>query len=83
MICLGIESTAHTLGLGVIDGKRVVENLSATYTTTSGGMIPSKVSDFLVAELPGLLKWQDNRDSFQRLKLILDKERDGRQVKTD
>ncbi len=55
MICLGIESTAHTLGLGVIDGKKVVENISATFTTTTGGMIPSKVSDFLVENLPILL----------------------------
>jgi glycoprotease/Kae1 family metallohydrolase len=56
MICLGIESTAHTLGLGVVDEKRVIENIKVTYTTKTGGIIPGKAADFLVEQLPGLLE---------------------------
>jgi glycoprotease/Kae1 family metallohydrolase len=56
MICLGIESTAHTLGLGVVDSKSIKENLRLSYTTQQGGIIPSKAADFLVASVPELLK---------------------------
>ena len=56
MICLGIESTAHTIGLGVVSEKKVIENIKATFTTKSGGMIPYKVADFLVEEAPKLLE---------------------------
>ncbi|RLE42310.1 UGMP family protein [Candidatus Woesearchaeota archaeon] len=55
MLCLGIESTAHTLGLGVVTERRVLENIKVSYTTTQGGIIPSRASDYLVAELPKLL----------------------------
>ncbi len=54
MKCLGIESTAHTLGLGVVTEKKVLENIKVSYTTKEGGMIPSKTADFLVAQLPDL-----------------------------
>jgi N6-L-threonylcarbamoyladenine synthase len=40
MICLGIESTAHTFGIGIVNNKKVLANVKAAYTTKSGGIIP-------------------------------------------
>lgn len=47
MIVLGIESTAHTFGVSVIDGgkRKILSNVIDGFTTKSGGMIPSKVAD--------------------------------------
>lgn len=43
MICLGIESTAHTFGVGIVDNRsRVLANEKATFTTESGGIRPYK-----------------------------------------
>lgn len=43
--CLGIESTAHTFGVGIVtfDGK-VLANVKDTFTTETGGLIPSDVA---------------------------------------
>ncbi len=43
--CLGIESTAHTFGCGIVtfDGK-VLANVKDTFTTETGGLIPSDVA---------------------------------------
>ncbi|MAH03165.1 UGMP family protein [Candidatus Pacearchaeota archaeon] len=40
MICLGIESTAHTFGIGIVKDGKVLSNIKRTYTTESGGIIP-------------------------------------------
>ncbi len=46
MICLGIESTAHTFGIGIVDEKgKVLANVKDAYTTESGGIIPTEASD--------------------------------------
>ena len=46
MICLGIESTAHTFGAGIMNEKgKVLANAKKMYTTETGGMIPSKSAD--------------------------------------
>ena len=46
MICLGIESTAHTFGVGIMDDKgKVYANVKDMYTTKTGGMIPAKSAD--------------------------------------
>jgi len=37
---LGIESTAHTFGVGVADNGRILANVKDSYTTKSGGIIP-------------------------------------------
>ncbi|MBS3097608.1 bifunctional N(6)-L-threonylcarbamoyladenine synthase/serine/threonine protein kinase [Candidatus Woesearchaeota archaeon] len=43
MICLGIESTAHTFGAGIIDDKgKTLANVKDSYTTVSGGIHPSE-----------------------------------------
>ena len=41
MICLGIESTAHTFGIGVVDGKKVLANSRDAYKAETGGIIPA------------------------------------------
>jgi len=41
MICLGIESTAHTFGCGVVDDKgKVYANVKDAYATEKGGINP-------------------------------------------
>lgn len=43
-ICLGIESTAHTFGVGICDEKgKCLANVKHAHTTTSGGMIPREL----------------------------------------
>ncbi len=51
MICLGIESTAHTFGVGIVDDRgRVMANVLSPVTTKSGGIIPSHAADHHVEE---------------------------------
>jgi N6-L-threonylcarbamoyladenine synthase len=40
MIIVGIESTAHTFGVGVVDKGKILANVKDSYTTESGGIIP-------------------------------------------
>ncbi|RMD57982.1 N(6)-L-threonylcarbamoyladenine synthase Kae1 [Candidatus Woesearchaeota archaeon] len=44
-LCLGIESTAHTFGVGIVsfDG-RILANSKDQFTTTKGGMVPNDVA---------------------------------------
>ena len=45
MICLGIESTAHTFGASVVSGKKeIMSDVREVYTTEKGGMIPVEVA---------------------------------------
>jgi universal protein Kae1 len=42
MICLAIESTAHTFGVAILDAKgNVLANVSDTYKTEKGGIVPA------------------------------------------
>lgn len=43
VIVLGIESTAHTFGVAVIDDGNVLSNVKDSFTTEKGGMIPLEV----------------------------------------
>ena len=47
MLCLGIESTAHTLGIGIVDsdGFKVLANEKETFTTNEGGIRPIKAAE--------------------------------------
>tara|TARA_Y100000310_G_C20704099_1_gene833167 strand:- start:21009 stop:21986 length:978 start_codon:yes stop_codon:yes gene_type:complete len=46
MYCLGIESTAHTFGVGVVDGKgNVLANVKSSYVTEKGGINPSEAKE--------------------------------------
>ena len=40
MIILGIESTAHTFGIGFVKEGKVIANVKDAYTTVKGGIIP-------------------------------------------
>ena len=44
MIVLGIESTAHTFGIGVVKDGKIIANVKNTYTTQSGGIIPKEAA---------------------------------------
>lgn len=42
MICLGIESTAHTFGCGIADSRgKILANAKGSFTTEKGGINPS------------------------------------------
>ncbi len=46
MICLGIESTAHTFGVAIVDENcRILANEKHTHTTESGGLIPRELAN--------------------------------------
>lgn len=41
-IVLGIESTAHTFGVGIVKNGKILANVKQTYTTEKGGIIPAE-----------------------------------------
>jgi len=43
-IILGIESTAHTFGIGVVQNGKVLSNVKDSFTTEKGGLIPVDVA---------------------------------------
>jgi glycoprotease/Kae1 family metallohydrolase len=45
MLTMGIESSAHTFGVGIVDDGRVLANEKMVYDVGSRGMIPSKVAE--------------------------------------
>jgi N6-L-threonylcarbamoyladenine synthase len=40
VLILGIESTAHTFGVGVVKNGKILANVKRSYTTEKGGIIP-------------------------------------------
>ena len=44
MKCLGIESTAHTFAIGIIDKKKILADVRDMYTTSEGGIIPAEAA---------------------------------------
>ncbi len=43
--CLGIESTAHTFGIGIVSfDSRILANSKDSFTTEKGGLIPNEVA---------------------------------------
>ncbi|MEM4187950.1 MAG: bifunctional N(6)-L-threonylcarbamoyladenine synthase/serine/threonine protein kinase [Candidatus Hadarchaeum sp.] len=50
MICLGIEGTAHTFGMGIVDSAgRVLANTTKTYFPEKGGIHPREAAQFHAA----------------------------------
>lgn len=45
MITLGIESTAHTLGIGIVKDGKVISNEMDTYRPKNEGILPRKAAD--------------------------------------
>ncbi len=56
MKVLGIESSAHTLGVGVWDGRKIAANEKAFYKPKKGGIHPRKAADFLAENAGSVLK---------------------------
>jgi N6-L-threonylcarbamoyladenine synthase len=44
MIGLGVECTAHTLGIGIVKDSQIIANEKDSYTTSEGGIIPMDAS---------------------------------------
>ena len=43
-IILGIESTAHTFGIGIVKNEKILSNAKHSYTTETGGIIPTEAA---------------------------------------
>ncbi len=57
MICLGIESTAHTFGIGIVNDKgTVLANQRSMYTTEKGGIHPIKATNHHILLCDKLIK---------------------------
>ena len=57
MKILGIESTAHTLGIGIFDSRKgVLSNSRARYQPHGGGILPRDAADHHALNFPSLLK---------------------------
>ncbi|MGC8699506.1 MAG: KEOPS complex N(6)-L-threonylcarbamoyladenine synthase Kae1 [Candidatus Micrarchaeia archaeon] len=46
MLVIGIESSAHTFGVGIVDNGKILANERSSYNVGKGGMIPAKVAEF-------------------------------------
>ncbi len=46
MLVIGIESSAHTFGVGVVSHGRILANEKAMYDVGARGMVPAKVAEF-------------------------------------
>ncbi|MCK4883230.1 MAG: UGMP family protein, partial [Candidatus Diapherotrites archaeon] len=56
MICLGIEGTAHTLGLSLVDDSgNILCEKKKTYTTKTGGIHPREAAQMISASFGDLL----------------------------
>ncbi len=56
IICLGIESTAHTFGASVMRDKAILSNVKKSFTSLEGGMVPHKVSDHHVEHCASIIQ---------------------------
>ncbi|AHF81166.1 bifunctional N(6)-L-threonylcarbamoyladenine synthase/serine/threonine protein kinase [Thermococcus paralvinellae] len=56
MIALGIEGTAHTLGIGIVTEKKVLANVFDTLTTEKGGIHPKEAAEHHAKLMKPLLK---------------------------
>ena len=59
MLCLGIESTAHTVGVGVArqqDKTEILANVNSSYSPSIGGIHPREAAEHHVKALPELME---------------------------
>lgn len=56
MAVLGIESTAHTFGVGICDNGKIIANQKSMYPIKDNGMIPIKVAQFHIANKEKVIK---------------------------
>jgi N6-L-threonylcarbamoyladenine synthase len=56
ILCLGVESTAHTFGIGIVDQDgKVLANVREVHKTEQGGLIPADVAEHHVNACHGVL----------------------------
>jgi len=56
LICLGIEGTAHTIGVGIVDdGGRVLANVRSEYAPKTGGIHPREAAEHHAATVSGVI----------------------------
>src|SRR3989338_7687806 len=53
---LGIESTALTFGIGIVQGGRIIVNVKDSYATDKGGIIPTEAAKHHAAVRGEVLK---------------------------
>ncbi len=56
MICLGIEGTAHTLGVGIVQDCVVLSNASKMYVPSKGGIHPREAANHHTSHFTNVLK---------------------------
>ncbi len=56
MLVLGIEGTAHTVGVGIVTEEKVLANVSHMYRPPEGGIHPREAANHHVQYLPKLLE---------------------------
>lgn len=56
MIALGIEGTAHTLGVGIVTEKKVLSNVFDMFKTEKGGIHPKEAAEHHAKLIKSLLK---------------------------
>ena len=56
MIIMGIESSAHTIGVGVVEDRKILSNKRKMYPISNKGIIPSKVAEFHSKHIPSLIR---------------------------
>jgi len=67
MICLGIESTAHTFGVGIInDHGEILANVTSMYRTEKGGIHPTLAKEHHIKNSDKIIK-----DALEQAKLKL------------
>lgn len=56
VLTLGLESSAHTFGAGIVDDGKILANAKAMYDIGAGGMVPSKVAEFHALNAAGVIR---------------------------
>lgn len=56
MLTIGIESSAHTFGVGIVENGKMLANEKEMYKIGTGGMIPAKVAEFHIENASLVIK---------------------------
>lgn len=56
MLVMGIESSAHTLGVGVVKDGKIIANVKAMYEIGGGGILPAKAADLHATNIGRIIK---------------------------
>jgi len=55
MLTLGIESSAHTFGVGIVDNGKILANVKRMYSIGTRGIIPAKAAEFHAKNAAGVI----------------------------